>query len=149
MSNADRGTERPCSLLPEPVVTWHDYVHVLLMESGNVARAAIHRTKDGVSLASTDDLDLSYEQVQLLLQGFDDSTRLRKEGIWLGHEHFTLTRITDRRIMVGRDARTGAGCVIYRCVTCIIVACYEDGNHPGGCYSLITKLGDFLVDSGF
>ena len=84
-----------------------------------------------------------------LVQGFEDSTRLRKEGIFLQHDHFTLTRVTDGRIMVGRDETTGFGCVIYRCGTCLLVTCYEEGNHPGGCYSLVTKLGDFLVENGF
>lgn len=45
-------------------MTWQDYVHVLLMESGNVARAAIHGTKDGQLLGCTEDLCLSPEQVR-------------------------------------------------------------------------------------
>ncbi|XP_070195597.1 uncharacterized protein [Littorina saxatilis] len=133
----------------EPAVTWHDYVHVLLMESGHVARAAIHRVKNGRHLASTEDLTLNQEQVEALLQAFSDSTALRKDGIFLQHDEYTLTRITDGRIMVGRDARSGSGCVIFKCNTCLIVACYEDGNLPGGCYAIVTRMGDFLVENGF
>ncbi|XP_025110855.1 profilin-like isoform X2 [Pomacea canaliculata] len=133
----------------EPAVTWQDYVHVLLMESGNVARAAIHGTKDGQLLGCTEDLCLSQEQVANLVRGFEDCTHLRTEGVQVGSETFTLTRVTDHRIMVGRDACTGGGCVIYRCDSCLIAAVYEDGNHPGGCYTLVTRLGDFLVERGY
>ncbi|XP_076462619.1 uncharacterized protein LOC143294978 [Babylonia areolata] len=132
-----------------PAVTWEDYVHVLLMESGQVARAAIHRVKDARHLASTEDLVLDVEQVQALLQGFHDTTALRREGLWLGEDRFTLTRLTDARVLVGRDESTGFGCVIYRCKTCLLVTCYDDGNHPGACYTLVTNLGDFLVENGF
>ncbi|KAL8577753.1 hypothetical protein ACOMHN_001622 [Nucella lapillus] len=92
---------------------------------------------------------LESDQVQDLLKGFEDSTGLRREGLWLQDDRYTLTRVSDRRIMVGRDETTGFGCVLYRCQSCLIVACYEDGNHPGACYTLVTRLGDFLVDSGF
>lgn len=131
-------------------VTWEDYVHTLLMESGNVARAAIHRTHDGLTLASTGDLSLDQEQVTAILRGFVDPGRLRVVGLRLGQDlRYTLTRVTDRRLMVGRDAATGNGCVLYKTNYCLIAAVYEDGNHPGGCYSLVSQLGDFLVESGF
>lgn len=92
---------------------------------------------------------LPVEQVANLVRGFEDCTHLRTEGVQVGSETFTLTRVTDHRIMVGRDACTGGGCVIYRCDSCLIAAVYEDGNHPGGCYTLVTRLGDFLVERGY
>jgi hypothetical protein len=88
--------------------------------------------------------------VTTILRGYTDATPLRVHGLWLGMGLFyTLTRVCDTRIMVGRNAATGDGCVLYRTNTTLIVAVYEEGNLPGACYTVVTKLGDFLVESGY
>lgn len=55
----------------------------------------------------------------------------------------------DSTIMVGREIATGFGCVIFKCKTCLIVGVYEEGVHPGGCYNMISKVGDYLKDQGY
>lgn len=95
-------------------------------------------------------IKLTCAQVWTIVRGYTDATPLRVHGLWLGLGlSFTLTRVTDSRVMVGRNAATGDGCVMYRANTCLIVAVYEEGNLPGACYTVVTKLGDFLVESGY
>lgn len=60
----------------QPVVTWDDYVHVLLMESGDVARAAIYLLQDGYpALAHTQSFVISPEQVISLCVYVSESER--------------------------------------------------------------------------
>ena len=53
-----------------------------------------------------------------------------------------------QRIVVGRDATTGHGCVVYKCRRCLVAVIYDDTNHPGACYNTVLQVGDFLVDNG-
>lgn len=120
----------------------------VLLESGFVSKAAIVGLQDGRKWAATHNFDVSFQEVSDIVNGFVDPSKLRLVGISLHQSVYTFTRM-DSAIMVGRDSGTGHGCVIYRCRTCLVIGVYEEGAHPGGCYNMITKLGDYLKDQGF
>ncbi|XP_035826051.1 profilin [Aplysia californica] len=127
--------------------SWNDYITVVLVESGHVTAAAIHSTRSGSLWAGTPNFRLSYNEIQAIEGGFMNDEQIRIHGIYLNGRHFTLSRLSEQRIMVGRDARSGHGCVVYRCRQCLVVAVYEESNHPGGCFNTVVQLGDFLLEN--
>ncbi|XP_033738091.1 profilin-2-like isoform X1 [Pecten maximus] len=129
----------PCS--------WREYVANVFLESGHVNRAAIVG-QDGRRWAASPAFDVTASEVQAILDGFVDSSAIRALGISLSNKRYTCTR-QDSTVMVGRDSATGFGCVIYRCKLCLIIGVYEESGHPGGCYSMLVKVGDYLKDQGY
>ncbi|KAK6176954.1 hypothetical protein SNE40_015155 [Patella caerulea] len=123
--------------------SWKDYIDALL-EKGYVSKVAIHGLKDGKRWAGCFAFDVSQTEVAELIKGFTDSSYLRQEGISLNGVKYTLTRVSEGKIMVGRDGSTGAGCVVYKCNTCLLVCVHDEGISPGGCYTVVERIGDFL-----
>ncbi|XP_046578025.1 profilin-3-like [Haliotis rubra] len=134
--------------IDSPSVTWNDYVDVF-MNGGFASKISIHSIVDGKVWAASPNALFHPVEVKDIIDGFDDSSKLHLQGICLGGRVFTLTRVTGASIMVGRDARTAAGCVIFKANTCVLIAMYEEGTHPGSCYSTMVKIGDYLLDKGF
>ncbi|CAC5393816.1 PFN [Mytilus coruscus] len=144
----EKGNEIP----PFPVdsqmpCTWKEYVNNVLLDSGYVSRAAI-LGNDGKSWATSTGFYVSPAELREIIPAFVDSTKIRNDGIYLNNKRYTCTRM-DSTIMVGREIATGFGCVVFKCKTCLIVGVYEDGAHPGGCYNMISKIGDYLKDQGY
>jgi profilin len=127
--------------------TWKEYVNNVLLESGYVSRAAI-LGNDGKSWATSTGFYISPAELREIIPAFVDSSKIRNDGICLNNKKYTCTRV-DSTIMVGREISSGWGCVLYKCKTCFIVGVYEDGAHPGGCYNMIIKVGDYLKDQGY
>ncbi|XP_071116999.1 uncharacterized protein [Haliotis cracherodii] len=140
-------TEGVYALL-HPSITWKDYVDVFI-NGGFASKISIHNTVDGKVWAASHNAAFHPVEVKDIIDGFDDPSKLHLQGMGLGGRVFTLTRVTGPSIMVGRDARTAAGCVIFKANTCVLIALYEEGTHPGSCYSTMVKVGDYLLDRGF
>ncbi|XP_041360107.1 profilin-2-like isoform X2 [Gigantopelta aegis] len=134
-----------------PTVTWDDYIYDVLISSGNggyVSKAGIYNT-DGQKWAASEDLDIHSSEIRDIVAAFDDCSKIRKTGIRLGCRVFTLTRITDRRVLVGRESKSGAGVVAFRCESCVVLGVCEEGASQAGCYTMVMKLGDYLTDMGY
>ncbi|GFO03254.1 profilin [Plakobranchus ocellatus] len=129
--------------------SWNDYITVVLLESGHVSAASVQSLESGNLWAGSPGFKLSFKEVKSIQNAFEDDSQLRLQGLLVGGRPFTVTRISGLRLLVGRDAKTGAGAVIYVCRRCLLAAVYEEGNHPGTCYNLVTQLGDYLLNSGF
>ncbi|XP_046557033.1 profilin-1-like [Haliotis rubra] len=128
--------------------TWEQYIGALL-EKGYVARAAICRIKDGKRWAASPRFDVTAAEVMAIAAGFEDGgAKLRETGLCVGYTQYTLTRV-NTTMMVGRCAATGSGCVIYRCGSCFVIGVYEDSACAGGCFNIITRMGDFLRYDGY
>ncbi|KAK3740871.1 hypothetical protein RRG08_011333 [Elysia crispata] len=129
--------------------SWNDYVTVVLMESGHVSSASVQSLESGTLWAGSPGFQLSYREVKAIQEAFNEDSPLRLQGLLVCGRPFTVTRISGLRLLVGRDAKTGAGAIVYLCRRCLLTAVYEEGNHPGTCYNLVTQLGDYLLNSGF
>ncbi|XP_071118297.1 profilin-1-like [Haliotis cracherodii] len=128
--------------------TWEQYICALL-EKGYVTRAAICSIKDGKRWAASPGFDVTAAEVMAIAAGFEDcGAKLREDGLCVGCAQYTLTRVNSTT-MVGRSAASGSGCVIYRCCSCFVIGVYEDCACAGGCYNIITRMGDFLRYDGY
>lgn len=125
---------------------WSEYVTNVLIESGYVSRAAIVGS-DGRRWAASPTLELSSAEVKAIANGFVEPNSLRLDGISLCGKLYTCTRM-DSVVMVGREGASGSGCIVYRCRNSLVIGVYEDGVHPGGCYNMICKVGDYLREHG-
>ena len=113
-----------------------------------MTRAGIYNT-EGQKWAASEDLEVHASDIKDIVAAFDDSLTIRKTGIYLSDRVFILTRITDRRVLVGRESKSGAGVVAFRCETCMVLGICEEGASQAGCYTMVTKLGDYLLDMGY
>lgn len=127
--------------------SWMEYIKSVLIDSGFVTKAAICGL-DGKLWAASDDFDIAASDIRGVLGAFVDPTELRIDGIHLGTEEYTCTR-ADGVIIAGRESTHGTGCILYKCNTCLIVGVFGEGGHPGGCYNIILKLGDYLRDNSY
>ena len=118
----------------------------VLIDSGFVSRAAI-LGHDGRAWAASPGFHVQPVAVQQIVDGFVDPCKIRIEGMNVGTRKYTCTKV-DSSVMIGRDSATGYGCIVYRCKTCILVGVYEE-THPGGCYNMLVKVGDYLRDQGY
>ena len=125
---------------------WKEYVTNVLVESGYVSKAAIVG-HDGKRWATSYGFEVAATETLSIIDGYIDPSKLQNDGIRLAGKEYTYTR-SDSVVMVGRSVKTGWGCIIYKCRTCLVIGVYEEGTHPGGCFNMVTKLGDYLKDQG-
>lgn len=126
--------------------SWNEYITTVMTDSGYVSKGAIYGT-DGRKWAASKDFDVSGDEVKNFVCGFTDPTILWVDGVRVAGKVYTCTR-SETGLIVGRESAEGTGCVIYRCNKCVVIAVHEEGAHPGGCYNLITKLGEYLKEQG-
>ncbi|KAK7482274.1 hypothetical protein BaRGS_00026517 [Batillaria attramentaria] len=128
---------------------WSDYTQALV-DKGLVSQCAIYSMGGTQWASSCPRFSITQQHFQHMMDGFQDPTELRTDGLEVGDVHFTLTRLSNRDcMMVARCSATGAGCVIYRCARCVIIATHEDALQPGMCYNAVERLGDFLLEKGY
>lgn len=126
--------------------SWNEYITIVLTDSGFVSRGAIYGV-DGRKWASTSGFDVTCEEIKTLVGGFTDPTRLFKEGVRVSGRCYTCTR-AESGLVMGRESAEGTGCMVFKCHKCLVIATHEEGAHPGGCYNVVTKLGEYLKEQG-
>ena len=127
---------------------WEAYTQTLL-EKGAVSGFGVYSNPNFHKWTATPGFCVKPEQLRVIVSGFEDELPLRMEGIWINDTTFTFTRMgLNRRVMVGRNTATGAGCVLYLCQTCLLVATCEP-QQSSLCFTALEKLGDFLLTKDF
>jgi profilin len=126
--------------------SWNEYITTVMADSGFVSKGAIYGT-EGRKWAASKGFDVTSDEVKNLVSGFTDPTKLWVQGVKVGGKIYTCTR-SESGLIVGRESAECTGCVIYRCNKCVVIAVHEEGAHPGGCFNLITKLGEYLKEQG-
>lgn len=124
-----------------------EYVTSVLIDSGFVTKAAIFGL-DGHRWAASGGFEISPNEIRDIVGAYVDPTNLMTDGIILGTDEYTCTR-ADGMIIAGRKSVQGTGCILYKCRTCLIIGVFGEGGHPGGCYNITLRLGDYLRDIGY
>ncbi|KAK3781043.1 hypothetical protein RRG08_046347 [Elysia crispata] len=127
---------------------WEMYTQTLI-DKGAVSGFGVYSNPNFHKWTATPGFCARPEQLSVIVSGFEDELPLRIEGICINDTTFTFTRMgLNRRVMVGRNAACGSGCVLYLCQTCLLVATCE-ALQSSMCFSTMEKLGDFLLTRNF
>ena len=126
--------------------SWNEYITTVMTDSGFITKGAICGN-NGRKWAASRGFNITSDEIKVLVHGFTDPSKLWKEGIHLNGRTYTCTR-SESGLIIGRESGEGTGCMVYRCNKCVVIAVHEEGAHPGGCYNVIMKLGDYLKDQG-
>ena len=102
-----------------------------------------------VLLRGTCQLRGSHVQVAKLVAGFDDSSELAANGLFLGGEKFMLLAGEPGAVIRGRgrDAKT-KGVTIKRTTSALVIGIYNEGVQPADCNLVVENLGDYLIGQG-
>lgn len=96
-------------------------------------------------------LDCVYAGVQVakIVRGFDDTSELAANGLWLGGEKFMLLAGEPGAVIRGRGKENKSkGVTIKKTVSAIVFGIYEEGVQPADCNTVVEGLGDYLVGQG-
>ncbi|KAI0218681.1 Profilin [Lamellibrachia satsuma] len=116
-----------------------------LVASGHVTKAALCGL-DGSVWTQTPGMDLKQPEVVTLVNGLSDSSVLTANGIHLGGQKYIYLRSDDTQIQ-GRKG--DGGCSIAKANTCLVIAIYGEGVHPGNCRSAVEKMRDYLMGQNY
>jgi profilin len=133
-------------------MSWDSYItDHLMVELANtdglkLTHAAIIG-KDGLVWAKDDTFpDVTEEQVQAIVKGFDDADSLAQAGLKLGDQKFLVVQGDPGAVIRGRQG--DGGVCIKQTLTALVVGIYGKGVQPGDCNVLVEGLGDYLKDMG-
>ncbi|XP_013397924.1 profilin-1A-like [Lingula anatina] len=123
--------------------TWQDYVEITV-QTGHVGKFAVHGLL-GDKWASSLGFQVTKAEIASLVRAFIDPSQLHKYGIKLNGVTYVTLKV-DKDLILGKKGSTG--CAISKCKQCVAIGVYDEGMHPGGCTSIIMKLGDYLREAG-
>ena len=133
-------------------MSWDSYITDHLMvdlpntDGLKLSHAAIIG-KDGLVWAKDEAFpDITEEQVQNIVKGFDDADSLATAGLKLGNQKFLVVQGDPGAVIRGRQGDSGV--CIKQTLTAMVVGIYGTGVQPGDCNVLVEGLGDYLKDMG-
>ena len=127
--------------------TWGDYI-LKLLERGYVTDAALHGVKDGKRWATSPEFEVLPEEAKVVVDGFVDEEKLRQNGVHIAQIKYIVT-YADSKLIVGEDASSGAGCVLFKCHTCVIIATHSKTIAAAQCQNVVERVGEFLRNKGY
>ncbi len=83
------------------------------------------------------------------MTGFDDSSELAANGLFLGGEKYMLIAGEPNAVLRGRGKEIKTrGVVIKKTVSALVVGIYDEGVQPADCNQVVEGLGDYLIAQG-
>lgn len=126
-------------------MSWQTYVDTNLVGTGFVSRGAIIG-HDGSSWAKSPGFEVSSAEGQKIKQGFSDPSGLRASGIHVAGKKYLCLRTDDRSIY---GKKGSAGICIVKTGQAILIGEYDENIQPGQCTTVVEKLADYLINSGY
>ncbi|XP_045472138.1 profilin [Harmonia axyridis] len=126
-------------------MSWQDYVDKQLLASRCVSKAAI-AGHDGNVWARSEGFDVSKEELQKIVQGFDNQDILTSNGVTLAGNRYIYLSGTDR-VIRAKLGKFGVHCM--KTTQAVVVSLYEDPIQPQQAASVVEKLGDYLITCGY
>ena len=132
-------------------MSWQAYVddHLMVELPGGktLSSAAIVGLDGGVWAKSADFPEVSPEEIEALIQGFNDPSTLEEKGIVLsGVKYFT---IQGERGSVIRGKKGESGLTIKKTKQAMVVGLYTSGVQPGECNVVVENLADYLIEQEY
>ncbi|KAL1922422.1 uncharacterized protein VTP21DRAFT_9961 [Calcarisporiella thermophila] len=121
-------------------MSWQAYIDQSLIGSNKIAKAAIYTHQKG-ECATSSGFKLNPDEVDALINAFNDPSPFYASGIHLGGQKYIPLRCSDESIYL-KQGSSGACCV--KTKQLVIVGVYADGVQPGEANVVVEKLGDYL-----
>ncbi|XP_065341507.1 profilin-like [Cloeon dipterum] len=126
-------------------MSWQDYVDNQLVATGCVTRAAISG-HDGSVWAKSANFDPSKEELAKLSNGFEKRDLLTASGVTLSGTRHIYVSGTDN-VIRAKLGKVGVHCM--KTTQAIVVALYDDPIQPQQAASVVEKLGEYLISTGY
>lgn len=133
-------------------MSWQSYVDDHLMcdieGTGQHLKAAAILGLDGSPWAQSAGFpQLKQNEVQAILNDFNEPGSLAPTGLFLGGEKYMVIQGEPGAVIRGKKGAGGA--CIKKTGQALLFGIYEEPVTPGQCNMVVEKLGDYLVDQGY
>jgi profilin len=112
----------------------------------SLAAAAIIGHNGSVWAQSEKFPQLSPEEVDKLLNGFEENSLLAQNGLFLGGSKYMVLQ-GDPGIVI-RGKKGPGGCTIRKTNSAFVIGIYDEPCTPGECNIAVERLGEYLFDQG-
>eukprot|EP00320_Phaeocystis_rex_P021908 CAMPEP_0119057438 /NCGR_PEP_ID=MMETSP1178-20130426/1891_1 /TAXON_ID=33656 /ORGANISM="unid sp, Strain CCMP2000" /LENGTH=127 /DNA_ID=CAMNT_0007038267 /DNA_START=33 /DNA_END=416 /DNA_ORIENTATION=- len=126
-------------------MSWQAYVDTNLVGTGQVSAAGIYDLQ-GNPWAYSAGFNAQVAEVAAVSAHFAAPEGLAATGVTIGGIKYMFVKGEANQVVQSKKGAEGV--FLYRCNTCIIVAYHNDKVQPGNCLATVSKLGDFLKESG-
>lgn len=144
LAGASLGTLRSCAVEREITMSWQSYVDDHLIGTGHVVQGAICGV-DGAIWAASAGFNVSPEEVQKIVAGFEDPSGLQAGGIYLCGEKHMFIRSDDRFVAGKKDSN---GIFAWKANTCVVIGTHGENIQGNNCNTCVGNLADYLMNSG-
>jgi profilin len=90
--------------------------------------------------------ELKLEEIEKLLNGFEDISTLAQNGLFLGGAKYMVLQ-GDPGIVI-RGKKGPGGCTVRKTNSALVIGLYDEPCTPGECNIAVEKLGEYLSDQG-
>ncbi|KAG0004185.1 profilin, required for normal timing of actin polymerization in response to thermal stress [Entomortierella chlamydospora] len=126
-------------------MSWQSYVDTQLVGTGKVKKAAIFG-HDGSLWAGSPDFKVGGAEAQKVIKAFNDTSEIAANGMYLEGTKYVLLRADDKTIYA-RHGQNGVACV--KTNQTVLIGYYEEGMQAGDCNTVVEKLAEYLVGTGY
>lgn len=124
---------------------WQQFVDLHLVGSGAVRKAAICGL-DGQVWAKSQAFNVTPEEVQRMVAGFNNPTVLQMNGVFAEGTKFICNAVEDYRI---RAKKGSNGLHIVKTVQALVISYYDGTIQPGQCAKQTEQVADYLKSTGY
>lgn len=132
-------------------MSWQAYVddHLMVELPGGktLAAAAIVGLDGSVWAQSQDFPEVTPEQLDALIAGFEDTAGLEEKGILIGGDKYFA--IQGEKGSVIRGKKGSRGLTVKKTNQAMVVGIYGEGVQPGECNVVVENLGDYLIEQEY
>ncbi|KAI8331959.1 profilin [Chlamydoabsidia padenii] len=126
-------------------MSWQAFIDQSLVGTGNVSQGAIYGL-EGALWAQSAGFQLSPTELNELVTGFSDPSKVQAGGVHLNGVKYLTLRADDRSIYVKQGAN---GACIVKTNKALVIGTYKEGIQPGSCTKVVEGLADHLIGTGY
>ena len=123
-----------------------DHLMVALPNGKTLTHAAIIGDDGGVWAKDVAFPDITQEQIEAIVKGFDGDDTIVTGGLKIGEQKFLVVQGEAGAVIRGRKGDDGV--CIKKTATAFVVGIYGEGVQPGDCNVIVEGLGDYLKEMG-
>jgi len=125
-------------------MSWDSYRDTIT-NSGAAVKAAVVGLEGGV-WSSTPGLNVTPEEIKVLISGLSNPATFQSNGVVIGQEKYMYLQSDDSQIQGKKGAK---GISVAKAGKCLIIGVYADGQQPGNCRQQVERIRDYLVGVGY